>query len=178
VSSIERSANSLRANALQSILDQLSLAIFVFRGQRLIYANPRGTRLIHRLRTTYQIELVVMLVDHLAQSGERPQQTAATVTLTGHDNEPFVVHLMALPGRRGDIAVSIREIGSDMSVFKNRYRLSKREIQVIELVLRGYNNGHIAKTLGITPATTKKHLSRVFAIVAVDSRAQLTSKLA
>ena len=119
-----------------------------------------------------------MLVDHLAQSGERPQQTAATVTLTGNDNEPFVVHLMALPGRRGDIAVSIREIGSDMSVFKNRYRLSKREIQVIELVLRGSNNGHIAKTLGITPATAKKHLSRVFAKVGVDSRAQLTSKLA
>lgn len=177
MSSVKKPVSVLSANALQSILDELSLAILVFRGQRLIYSNPRATRLIHRLRTKYQIELLVMLVDHLAQSGERPQ-TAATLTLTGDDNEPFVVHLMELPGRLRDVAVSIREIGSDMSVFKNRYRLSKREIQVIELVLRGYTNGHIANTLGITPATTKKHLSRVFAKVGVDSRAQLASKLA
>jgi DNA-binding CsgD family transcriptional regulator len=176
VSSVEEPAKSLTANALKSILDQLSLAIFVLRGRRLIYANPRATRLMHRLRTKYQIELLVMLVDHLAQSGERPQP--ATLTLTGNDNEPFVVHLMAIGGRQGDIAISVREIGSDLSVFKDRYGLSKREIQVIELVLRGYSNGHIAKTLGITPATTKKHLSRLFLKVGVDSRAQLTSKLA
>ena len=35
-----------------------------------------------------------------------------------------------------------------------------------------------ATTLGITPATTKKHLSRIFEKVGVDSRAQLASKLA
>jgi hypothetical protein len=28
-----------------------SLAIFVFRGERLVYSNPPATRLIHRLRT-------------------------------------------------------------------------------------------------------------------------------
>ena len=44
-------------------------------------------------------------------------------------------------------------------------------------MLRGYRNSHIASTLGITPATTKKHLSRIFEKVGVDSRAQLTSKL-
>jgi len=99
------------------------------------------------------------------------------IALTGHDNEPFVVHLMALRGRRGDVAVSIREIGTDISAFKERYQLSRREIEVAELVLRGYRNSHIASTLGITPATTKKHLSRIFEKVGVDSRAQLTSKL-
>ena len=98
--------------------------------------------------------------------------------LTGHDNEPFVVHLMELRGRHGDVAVSIREIGTDISAFRDRYRLSRREIQVAELVLHGYRNSHIATTLGITPATTKKHLSRIFEKVGVDSRAQLASKLA
>ena len=85
---------------------------------------------------------------------------------------------MELRGRHGDVAVSIREIGTDISAFKDRYRLSRREIQVAELVLRGYRNSHIATTLGITPATTKKHLSRIFEKVGVDSRAQLASKLA
>ena len=85
---------------------------------------------------------------------------------------------MELRGRHGDVAVSIREIGTDISAFKDRYRLSRREIQVAELVLRGHRNSHIAATLGITPATTKKHLSRIFEKVGVDSRALLVGKLA
>ena len=100
------------------------------------------------------------------------------MALTGQDNEPFVVHLMELRGRHGDVALSIREIGTDISAFKDRYGLSRREIQVAELVLRGSRNRHIATTLGITPATTKKHLSKIFEKVGVDSRAQLVSKLA
>src|SRR3954471_22003158 len=61
-----KSGELLSAATLRSILDQLSVAIVVFRGQRVIYANPRATRLIGRLRGEYGIELVVMLLDHLA----------------------------------------------------------------------------------------------------------------
>ena len=168
----------LSATALRSVLDQLSLAVFVFRDQRLIYQNPRAARLAARLRTQYQIELLVMLLDHLGERGERPQQTETTLALTGHDNEPLVIHVMGLEGRNGDVAVSIREVGADLTAFKDRYHLSRRETQVTELVLRGYRNSRIATTLGITPATTKKHLSRIFEKVGVDSRAQLSSKLA
>jgi DNA-binding CsgD family transcriptional regulator len=175
---VSEPANALSATVLRSVLDQLSLAIFVFRGERLIYTNPPATRLINRLRTKYRIELLVMLLDHLAQSRDRSQQAGTAIALTGHDNEPFVVHLMELRGRNGDVAVSIREIGTDISAFKDRYHLSRREIQVAELVLRGYRNRLIAATLGITSATTKKHLSRIFEKVGVDSRAQLASKLA
>jgi len=169
--------NGLSATVLRSVLDQLWIAIFIFRGERLIYTNPPATRLITRLRTKYRIELVVMLLDHLAQFREGSREVGTVIALTGQDNEPFVVHLMELPGRRADVAISIREVGTDMPAYKERYGLSRREIQVTELVLRGYRNSHIAATLGITPATTKKHLSRIFEKVGVDSRAQLASKL-
>jgi DNA-binding CsgD family transcriptional regulator len=168
----------LSATTLRSIVDQLSVAILVFRGQRLIYANPQASRLINRLRADYGSELLVMLLDHLAEAGERPQAADAVLALTGADNEPLVVRLMELRSRLGDIAVSIREIGTDIAAFKERYGLSRREIQVAELVLRGLSNSHIADRLGITAATTKKHLSRIFEKVGVDSRAQLSSKLA
>src|SRR5258708_21659840 len=101
---------TLSATVLRSVLDQLSLAIFVFRGERLIYRNPPATRLVNRLRTNYRIELLVMLLDHLAQSRDRSQENGTAIALTGQDNEPFVVHLMELRGRHGDIAVSIRDI--------------------------------------------------------------------
>src|SRR6202049_2971227 len=144
--------NTLSAMVLRSVLDQLSLSVFVFRRQRLIYTNPSATRLIARLRTKYRIELLVMLLDHLAQFRDRSQQAGTAIALTGQDNEPFVVHLMELRGRHGDVAVSIREIGTDIPAFKDRYHLSRREIQVAELVLRGYRNRHIAAALGIPSA--------------------------
>jgi DNA-binding NarL/FixJ family response regulator len=168
----------LSAASLRSVLDQLSLAIFIFRGERLVYTNPPATRLVQRMRNKYRIELLVMLHDHLAQFRERSQAAGTLISLTGHDNEPFVVHLFELAGRRGDVAVSVREIGTDIPAFKDRFGLSRREIQVAELVLRGHRNSHIAATLGIAPATIKKHLSSIFDKVGVTSRAELASKLA
>ena len=184
----------LSATSLRSVLDQLSLAIFIFRGERLVYTNPPATRLVQRLRNKYRIELLVMLHDHVAEFRESAPATAAApaslrrnkrapqvgpvMSLTGQDNEPFVVRLFELSGRRGDVAVSVREIGTDILAFTDRYRLSRRETQVAELVLRGHRNSHIAAALGIAPATIKKHLSSIFDKVGVTSRAQLASKLA
>jgi DNA-binding CsgD family transcriptional regulator len=170
--------DGLSTKAFRSLLDQLSLAIFVFRQERVIYTNPAGSRLVERLRAKYRIELLVMLLDHLAQFRERAGESASAMALTAHDNEPFFVQLHELPGRNDDIAMSVREIGAEISAFKDRYHLSKREVQVTELVLHGYRNRDIAAALGITPATTKKHLSRIFDKVGVDSRSQLASRLA
>jgi DNA-binding CsgD family transcriptional regulator len=170
-------ARILPAALLRSVLDQLSLAIFIFRGERLVYRNPPASRLVQRLRAKYRIELLVMLLDHLSQFRDRPQPVGTVISLTGQDNEPFVVHLFEV-GRRGDVAVSIREIGTDIAAFKDRYGLSRRELQVAELVLRGHRNTSIAAALGIAPATTKKHLSSIFDKVGVTSRAELASRLA
>jgi DNA-binding CsgD family transcriptional regulator len=168
----------LSAASLRSVLDQLALAIFIFRGERVVYMNTTATRLVDRLRSKYRIELLVMLRDHLAELRERSQHVDTSISLTGQDNEPFVVHLFALEGSPGDVAVSVREIGTDISAFGAGYCLSRREIQVVELVLRGHRNSQIASTLGVAPATVKKHLSRIFDKVGVTSRAQLASKLA
>lgn len=166
----------LPAAALNSLVDQLSLAVFVFRRERLIYTNASAARLVERLRAKYRIELVVVLLDHLAQFRDRFEESSA-MALTACDNEPFFVNLMGLPGE-GDIAATVREIGAEISAFKERYHLSQREVQVTELVLHGYRNRDIAATLGISPATTKKHLTRIFDKVGVDSRSQLASRLA
>jgi DNA-binding CsgD family transcriptional regulator len=171
-------ATVLSAALLRSVLDQLSLAIFIFNGERLVYRNPPATRLVQRLRSKYRIELLVMLLDHLTQFRDPSQPLGTVISLTGHDNEPFVVHVFELEGRRDEVAVSVREIGTDISAFKDRYGLSHRELQVAELVLRGHRNTYIAATLGIAPATTKKHLSSIFEKVGVTSRAELASRLA
>ena len=40
--------------------------------------------------------------------------------------------------------------------------LTERQLEIIGLVASGYTNRRIAETLGITPATVKRHLERIY----------------
>jgi DNA-binding CsgD family transcriptional regulator len=174
------------AALLARVLDQLPLAVFVFEDVRLVYANTAGAELADRLRVQDRIELRVVLLDHLRAldaSKGAGRTVAATVTLlTSHSGEPFYVRIVPVEGRRARTpaiyAVTVRSRATDVPAFGRRYRLSAREAQIVELILRGAGNREIAQTLGITIATAKKHLGRIFDKVGVDSRSQLMAKLA
>jgi DNA-binding CsgD family transcriptional regulator len=160
----------------RTIVEGLSIAVLVFRDQQLIYANAAAQQLRDRLRAKYRSELTVLLTDHLR---ELPRIDAATMSLlTGQRGEPFYLHVMPLDGAGTDVAISVRELGSSMGAIRLRYRLSRREAEVAELVLLGYRNREIASTLGASPATIKKHLTHVFDKVGVDTRTQLIARIA
>lgn len=168
---------------LARVLGELKLPVFVFEGRRELYANAAGHELADRLRIEARIELRVVLLDHIF--GDTAQQDAAArvpsvTVLTSSADEPFYIHVFPI-ARRGrpepTFAVTVRSSGADVLAFRRRYRLSPREAQIAELVRRGSTNQEISHALGITLATTKKHLSRIFDKVGVDSRAQLMARL-
>jgi DNA-binding CsgD family transcriptional regulator len=175
----------LTADVLGAIVDRLALAVFVFRRNRLAYANAAADTLRDRLRSNYRIEVDVILRDHLRAVVERSAQDAGAsesapllTLVTASNGEPFYVHVIPLWNDEGDVAVTVRAIGAEIDACRRRYGLSAREAQVAELVLHGYRNNDIAAALGITPATTKKHLTRIFDKVGVDTRSQLLTRLA
>jgi DNA-binding CsgD family transcriptional regulator len=165
-----------RAPNFRAVVDGLSLAVLVFRGHQLVYANEAAQLLRARLRAKYRSELIVLLTDHLRelQRGAGPTMSL----LTGQRGEPFYLHVIPLDAEGGDIAVSVRELGSSMGAFRTRYGLSRRETEVVELVMLGYRNRDIAAVLGTAPATIKKHLTHIFDKVGVDTRTQLIARIA
>jgi DNA-binding CsgD family transcriptional regulator len=172
------------AALLARVLDEIRLPVFVFDGVRQIYANAAGTELTERLRTHERIELRVVLVDHVAaiESARGSRQPSPTVTLlSSPSGEPFYLHVLPIsPHRRRRspvYAITVRARGADVHAFQRRYRLTSREGQITEFVMRGAGNREIAQSLGITETTTKKHLGRIFDKVGVDSRGQLIAKL-
>ncbi len=54
-----------------------------------------------------------------------------------------------------------------------RRKLTKREEQVVQLVVEGYSNREAAKKLGITDHTVSNYLFRVFAKLGISSRVEL-----
>lgn len=161
-----------------AIVRSLTVAILVFRKHQLIYENEAAQQLRARMWTKHRSELSVLLRDYLASLGGRPDPSTTISLLSGQRGEPFYLHVMPLNARGTDIAISVREIGTALGAFRGRYRLSKREAEVVELVLLGYRNRDIAATLGTSPTTIKKHLTHVFDKVGVDTRTQLIARIA
>jgi DNA-binding CsgD family transcriptional regulator len=161
-----------------AIVERLNIAVLVFRRHHLVYLNPAASQLQDRLRARYRSELTVLLRDHL-RSLDDAEDLAGTISLmTGQRGEPFYLHVMPLDSSGADVAVSVRELGTAMGAFSRRYRLSRREAEVVDLVLLGYRNRDIAAALGASPATIKKHLTHVFDKVGVDTRTQLMTRIA
>ena len=52
--------------------------------------------------------------------------------------------------------------------------LSRRELEVIQLVVQGYKNKDIAQELFISEKTVKNHLSAVFHKLGVNDRLEMT----
>lgn len=159
------------------IVEALSVAVLVFRRHQLVYANAAAQQLRDRLRSKYRSELTVVLSDYL-RGLDRLDSVTTTSLLTGQRGEPFYLHVIPLDEAGIDIAVSVRELGASLGAFRTRYRLSKREAEVVELVLLGYRNRDIAVTLGTSPTTIKKHMTHIFDKVGVDNRTQLISRIA
>jgi DNA-binding CsgD family transcriptional regulator len=178
----------LGIGVFRAIVDRLTVAVYVFERNKLVYTNAAAAKLASRLRLSYRIEIEVILRAHLASTLEEPgtrtgsgasSALAPAVTLlTASHGEPFYVHVIRVPRSGGAVAVTVRWLGTEIEAFRLRHGLSLREAQVAELVLHGYRNADIATSLGITPATTKKHLTRIFDKVGIDSRSQLIARLA
>ena len=57
------------------------------------------------------------------------------------------------------------------------YGLSPREEEVVELVVRGFTNRQVSRTLFISEHTVQRHLSNIFEKVGVRSRKNLLKRL-
>ncbi|MGW5650153.1 response regulator [Streptomyces humi] len=71
------------------------------------------------------------------------------------------------------IARFLRAPDTAMSAVGGPDGLSERERQVLTLVARGFNNTEIAEALGLSPLTSKTHVSRIMGKLGARDRAQL-----
>lgn len=174
-------AEHVPVSLFATVVDEVVLPILLVCGARVMYSNQAAADLRGRLKVLYNIQLDVVIRDHLEEISNQNVQGRVVTLLTARNGEPFYVHVQSLDTTaypQGFTLVTIRELAPDRQAFTRRYRLSRREAEVVELVLRGYGNRDIANSLGITAATAKKHLTSIFNKVGVDSRTQLLCRLA
>ena len=62
-------------------------------------------------------------------------------------------------------------------LFSERFALTRRELEILRLLARGYSNQEIGEKLVISISTVKKHVYNLYSKMHVSSRAQLLNFL-
>ena len=60
---------------------------------------------------------------------------------------------------------------------QQRFGLTEREVDVVELIVAGANNKNIARELGLSLATVKTHIQHIFQKAEVSSRTALSARI-
>jgi DNA-binding CsgD family transcriptional regulator len=156
-----------------AIVRHLRLPLLVFAGTRVAYRNRAADRLSRWLREQYSAELVTLLRDHVSQirSTGAAGDTLTLVRLP----EGSRLFIDVSPLDSGHRVVTVRAPGLELSAIAQHYRLSPRELRVVEYVIRGHSNQVIARLMSVGTDTVKKHLTSVFDKLGVESRTQLVS---
>ncbi|NUP18982.1 MAG: response regulator transcription factor [Streptomyces sp.] len=107
------------------------------------------------------------------QRGDRPPRLTPTATASlaranPEQATPASKFLERLSQMQPDVGQS--------SSYRSRFRLSRREAEIMDLIASGMNNQQIAATCFISEKTVKNHINRIFAKLHSTSRAEAAAK--
>ena len=147
-----------------SVIELLVLQALAYHAQDDIHAASRA---LMRALTMAQPQGYVRV---FADEG-RPMHTLLAECLTQGADPTYVTQLLA--------AISVAEEGDFAAPDANQLLvepLSKRELEVLQLLDAGYTNQAVADELVIAVSTVKKHVNTIFGKLGVTSRSQAVSR--
>ncbi len=183
---------------LRMIEDNLNSGLMLLdSSKRLIHMNSRAMQLCKRLRTdSFEIKgfndihpQVVRdyseMLDELSVK-HNPDLILPRKRIFKNGTSTFSVRSDFIENndlqKRGDfILINFNETAKlaaqDNISISESYRLSTRETEVVNQVIKGLSNSQIAKELFISEVTVKKHLQNIFNKMEVSNRASLIQKI-
>ena len=90
---------------------------------------------------------------------------------------PILFLSLYLEKYHGQASTVQEDFESKLSSFAEKYEISKREREVIQLISKGLSNQEISESLFISLQTVKDHTHRIFVKTGVKNRVQLTNMI-
>lgn len=115
-----------------------------------------------------------------ALARSRSERTRAHALVHAVDGRWVMIEAACLEGERdGEIAINLRSATATetFSLLCRAYALSRREREVVALLVGGLDTRAVARRLFISPHTVQDHLKSVFGKVGLHSRRELLAKL-
>jgi DNA-binding CsgD family transcriptional regulator len=148
---------------LDAALEAIPTAAFILVGSRIEHANATGKLLLDRERSS--------VVDRLRES-----------LRAGEGNGPFAITAVEAPGSRPIALAVLRpdrvgELARRLAVFAARHELTRRQLDVLALLSRGYGNKTIAERIGVAEGTVEEHVTLLLQKTGAESRSAVVAKL-
>lgn len=90
---------------------------------------------------------------------------------------PILFLHLYLEKYHGQTSIVQDDFESKLMAFAEKYEISKREQEVIQLISKGLSNQDISDSLYISLQTVKDHIHRIFVKTGVKNRVQLTNMI-
>lgn len=147
-------------------------ALLAFDSEGLLALDDPGEHFVSRL-TDERARIVDPLAawvsrvigDHTAFEGNDPDHFLTTST-----DAQGTVEIRYVPGPQNRHLLLVRQVEPRIPAVLRSLGLRPREADVLDLAMSGFNNDEIARTLGITIATVKKHLEGIYRTLRVSTR--------
>jgi DNA-binding CsgD family transcriptional regulator len=150
-------------------------------------ATPEAERLLQELieegppdpaRVPHTVQAVALQARRATQAVDDESLVARSRAQT-RSGEWVSLHAAALGGSMGRVTVFIEPSAplEVASLILQAHGLTRREGELVRLVLHGLDTGQIAELLGISGYTVQDHLKSIFDKVGVSSRKELVARI-
>ncbi|MFF9267824.1 response regulator [Streptomyces rochei] len=112
----------------------------------------------------------------LTQLRQTPRANATAHTNAPSTTPPTQPIWTTSPQTLSQLQPSVAQSPSGAAADRTRFRLSAREVEIMDLIATGMNNQQIAATCFISEKTVKNHINRIFAKLHSTSRSEATAK--
>jgi DNA-binding NarL/FixJ family response regulator len=131
-------------------------------GSSLLVVGPRSAETLQWVaaarRVLLELHVIVVVADADSASAAAAFGAGATAVISERSAQ-------------GNLASALA-VAAAGAPKPDRFGLSERELEILELVTRGSSNAQIARTLWVSQQTVKFHLSRIYKKLGVSSRTE------
>jgi DNA-binding CsgD family transcriptional regulator/PAS domain-containing protein len=196
--------HKVEAAAMADALDGLASAMFLVDADgRIVYANAAGSTLVEKRSLIRAAAGKFSAVDAQADRALRDVFANAedgdtvlgvkgvAVPLTSREGERYVAHVLPLTSgarRKAGVAYSAvaavfvhkaaLELPHPIETIANTFKLTPGEMRVLMMIIKLGGVPEVAPALGISEATVKTHLQRIFAKTGTSRQADLVKLVA
>ncbi len=167
------------------ILNKCPIGLIVFDGKtNIVYRNRSAGTILERFELPPEITAISKRVFEAIGRGRLNELFPGEIYLTkkfdgSSSNWIFRFYVNEKPDALIYVVITEETISNklDMNEIRQKFRLTRRETDIVRRVIDGRRNSEIAEEVDITEQTVKDHLSNIYMKIGVENRMALMRTL-
>ncbi len=171
--------------AMDFILNKCPIGLLIFDGKaNIVYSNRRASSILDRFELPAEISTINKRISDAVGRGKLNELFPGEIYLTkkfdgSSSNWIFRFYVNDKPDALIYVVITEETISNklDMNEIRQKFRLTRRETDIVRRVIDGRKNSEIAEEVDITEQTVKDHLSNIYMKIGVENRMALMRTL-